>query len=355
NNKIFFYDPNHPGLITHVVFNTQAGKFEFYDNKYDRIWSGGFYNLQFGEPFENILSDAPNACRFATIDGLFPTNGCLLYDNKVHISGTIQSGYELVNRLEVEVIHYVDGTNIVISEDISLDGKFDFEIPIASGENAIEFSAYGGFLKDEDITIANLHYTYHGMIDDSIMKAVLYWGKDGGDSQGAAGNLYVIDPTGDYSCYFHPETKDGGEWCYWSGWHPVGPAVGGIETWNLDYSDTVRYAADYRVRVHNRRTPTQYPGSLYTVILILCGGTQYQEFKQYSGYISAYDLTVNCDPTDTGPDWNDVFLITLVKHYGAGFTGNEVEEYTDDNGVIHLTVPVPPSDVLYGADVNLKN
>ena len=90
-------------------------------------------------------------------------------------------------------------------------------------------------------------------------------------------DLYVIDPTGDYSCYYNKVTNDGGEL-------DLDDVNGyGPEHWTLMESDTVRYGQPYRLRIHYYND-NNHGGTNYTVKITTQEGTSLVKNYFHTGF-----------------------------------------------------------------------
>jgi len=146
-------------------------------------------------------------------------------------------------------------------------------------------------------------------------------------------DTYVIDPTGDYSCYYHKITADGGELDYdvTTGYGP--------EHWTLMNTDTVRYGQPYEVRLHYYSDHDNGPSN-YTVSIKVYEGTDRENEFWYRGNLAVSD-PYNDSPTDTGPDWANIADITLTEAARSS-PRSAVVTSTDMSGRLHITVPLPP-------------
>lgn len=111
------------------------------------------------------------------------------------------------------------------------------------------------------------------------------------DTNGTDLDTYVIDPTGDYSCYYHKVTADGGALD-----HDVTTGYG-PEHWTLTDNNTVRYGQPYKIRVHYY-SDHGHGGTNYTVSIVEYEGTTRQQTQTYRGYLGV-SIPSNNQPNGT--------------------------------------------------------
>jgi hypothetical protein len=138
----------------------------------------------------------------------------------------------------------------------------------------------------------------------SVILMTLTWNTNGTDM-----DTYVIDPRGDYSCYYHKTTTDGGVLDYdiTSGYGP--------EHWTLLNTNTVRYDSAYKFRVHyysDHVSGSTIPTS-YDMSIKLYEGTPREVTYYYGGTLDFDSLGNASPPTATGADWDDVASVTLTR------------------------------------------
>jgi len=284
--------------------------------------------LNLTEPYSNILNDAENNFRSsadATITITSHNSGDDVSTHNPTLSGSITSGQVLVTRLEV----FVGSTSF--KTDVGLDGSFHIDISLQQGTNHLRFVTRGhnseGKLIELPNNMATEDFVLNGTFGLSIILVTLAWDKNDTDV-----DLYVIDPTGDYSCYYHKVTAAGGELD-----HDIIYGYG-PEHWTLETSDTIYYNQDYHVRVHYYSDHGNGPTN-YTVTILLYEGTDREVISTYRGNL-AVSSPYNDSPEDTGPDWRDIATIQLTM---AGSQSIKVKPFVDSNGrpCIYITVPVP--------------
>jgi len=151
---------------------------------------------------------------------------------------------------------------------------------------------------------------------------VLTWSRDDTDL-----DLYVIDPTGDYSYYGKKNTADGGELS-------LDNASGyGPEYWSLRSNDTIRYGEEYRIRAHYY-DDRGHGGQILIFKVVTDEGTSNQLTHTVFRYLGQSNQ-LNTGHLDTGPDWVDGAVVIPVNH---GTSALRVEEGQD--GIPRIYVPV---------------
>src|SRR5205823_5317187 len=136
----------------------------------------------------------------------------------------------------------------------------------------------------------------------SVILVTLTW-----DTNDTDLDTYVIDPTGDYSAYYHRITADGGFLD-----HDVITGFG-PEHWLLTTQNTVRYGQDYIVRVHYYSDHGHGPSN-YTVSIQLYDGAA-AVTTYYRGNL-AVSNPGNQLPTGTGADWADIAIVRPLAPSG---------------------------------------
>ena len=138
-------------------------------------------------------------------------------------------------------------------------------------------------------------------VDNSVMLVTLTW-----DTNNTDVDLYVIDPSGDCSCYYHKKTADGGEL-------DIDIINGyGPEHWTLLRTNTIRYGQPYKIRLHYFSDHGNGPTN-YTVKVKLYEGTDREKELPIIRGNLAQDDSSNYRPDGTGPDWVDIAEITLEE------------------------------------------
>lgn len=321
---ISIYDPNYPGVSRTIYYNSSTETFTPYTSgstAFDGIIYNGDGSLRLSEPFQNILDDAKQnfqGSRNATININSHTNGQDVTDRNISISGTIESSLQ-VTKLTI----FVGST--AFSSDVNGDGSFSVPISLNSGVNHLSFWVLGkdsgGNLIPIPDNMMNKSFTLNLNIPYSMILMTLTW-----DTNDTDLDTYVIDPTGDYSCYYNKTTADGGELDYdvITGYGP--------EHWTLMNTDVVRYDSPYRFRVHYFSDHGNGPSN-YTVTIKLYEGTSREVTYSYRGNL-AVSNAYNDYPNSTGADWRDIASITLTRDGTPRMS-------TEPGGTINITVPIP--------------
>jgi hypothetical protein len=171
-----------------------------------------------------------------------------------------------------------------------------------------------------------LDFTLNAVVPTSVILMTLTWNTNDTDL-----DTYVIDPTGDYSAYYHKVTADGGtlDRDVTTGFGP--------EHWTLLNTNTIRYNQPYRFRVHYYSDHGHGPSN-YTVTIELYEGTNRQATYTYTGGLAVSNYA-NSAPNGIGPDWADIPTITLTP--ATGSSSILAAPTTLGSGIV-ITVPVPP-------------
>ena len=311
DGQLFIYDPNKPGDVNEIIYDLNEKKFHNYVKGHTWNWftviGTGTYDLD--ESFDNIFNDAEHNFTSDNMPHISITshqNGETIYTRNITLEGIVESSEVLIRQIDVFV------GNEKYSTNVADDGKFSVGLSLNVGEQNLRFVT-----KDESgdpITPNNLDanpFTINVALDNSVMLVTLTWDKDDTDL-----DLYVIDPRGDYSAYYHMLTADGGELDYdvTTGYGP--------EHWTLSSSDIVRWDQDsYTVRVHYF-SDLGNGGTNYKLSVKLYEGTSREVEYVKTGYLSADDRD-NDQPSDIGADWAEFTMpITLTS---TGATASSVE------------------------------
>jgi uncharacterized protein YfaP (DUF2135 family) len=317
------YNPNNPGETQTVPFNPGTGVLGPYAG-YDIVRYCGNGSFRCSESFAHILADAEagfHGSANATLTVTSHASGATVGDRVQQLAGTITSGQVLVSRLSVFV------NSMEFKTDVDAGGAFNLTVTLAAGTNHLLFVPRGLDADDHLINLPSnmdvVDFTLVADVSPAVILTTLTW-----DTNDTDVDTYVIDPMGDYSCYYHKTTADGGtlDWDVTSGYGP--------EHWLLTTANTVRWGGDYRVRLHyysdHGRGPTNY-----TLAVQLYDGAAAVTWT-YRGNLSVSDPG-NDDCTATGPDWADV--ATVVPMHVAG-AASCVPQF---DGSLRITVPVPPA------------
>ena len=298
--EISIYDPNFPGATRTIQYNLTSNEFNNYGG-YDGIVYNGDGSLHLTEPYQNILDDAEDNfsnSSMPTINITSHANGSIVTERNIELIGSIDSVEILVSRLKVLV------GSVEFTSNVAVNGNFSIPISLEGGVNHLVFSlegedSGGNLIAVSPTNLDTVDYTIELAQPNSIILMTLTWDKDDTDL-----DTYVIDPTGDYSCYYHMITSDGGELDY-DDVDGFGP-----EHWTLMNTDTIRYDQPYRFRVHYYSDHGN-GGTNYIVTIKLYEGTSREVTYSYTGYLSA-NVPSNDHPADTGPDWVDIAELTLT-------------------------------------------
>ncbi len=333
SQTISIYDPNLPGTVQHIQYSTSGNAFTPYCNGhcYDGIIYNGDGSLSVSEPYTNILTDAQhnfNNSGGATIDINSHTNGQVLSSRLPTLSGVVHSSQLLVTKLTVVIGSTEYSANVPIS------GAFSIPVALSDGVNHLKFKTEGTDSSGAALVTTSNNYdtkdfTLKAIVPGSVILMTLTWDKNDTDV-----DTYVIDPTGDYSAYYHKTTADGGDLDQdiTTGYGP--------EHWTLLNTDTVRYNQPYKFRVHYYSDHGHGPTN-YTVSIELYNGTSRQRTYTYSGALSVNNFS-NDGPNDTGPDWAEIATIVLTQ--AAGNATTPEAQPTVGGGGVTITVPVPAPD-----------
>ncbi len=328
DSNISIYDPNHPNTTRTIIYNTADESWDDYSG-YDGIVYNGDGSLNLTEPYSNILNDAENdfySSADATITVTSHSNGDNVSTHNTTLLGSITSSEVLVTQLEV----FVGPASF--TADIGLDGAFDINISLQQGENHLQYVTRGNDAGGNLIVLPNdmvtVDFVLNGIFDLSIILVTLTWDKNDTDV-----DLYLINPVGDYSCYYNMLTEAGGELDY-DDVDGYGP-----EHWTLELADTIYYNQDYYVRIHYYDDHDNGPTN-YNVTIMLYEGTDRETTYTFRGNLADDDFD-NDGPGDTGPDWRDIATIQLTQE---GATSIGAKSLLDPSGRprIQITVPVPP-------------
>jgi len=320
-------DPNHPNTTSNVRYDATNNRWNNY-SVYDGIIYNGDGSLNLTEPYSYILADAEqqfHSSEDAVITITSHANGEEVPDRIATLWGTIESGQVAVTELEVFV------NSVQFETDVGFDGAFSIQVPIDVGENHLQFVTRGEDADGDKIPVNNNmvreDFQLIGVFDTAAILVTLTWDKNETDV-----DLYVIDPTGDYSCYYHMATADGGVL-------DVDDIDGfGPEHWSLTYSDTVRWDEDYQIRLHYYSDHDNGPTN-YTVTIMMYEGSDREVATTYRGNLSANDSN-NDAPTDTGADWAEIATVRPAQSAGKAPVTNQILE-PQPGEILHVTAPVP--------------
>lgn len=329
--EILVYDPNVHDESFALIYDLNNKVFNPYTSgstSYDRVGYSGDGSLRLRQPYLRLLEDAKQNFQGsddATLTVTSHHSGDSVTSRVVTLEGTVDSPQVPVTKIAV----FVGSTQY--QANVDSEGAFSIAVSVESGVNHLQFMTQGtqdGALTEVPNTLRTQDFTLVGTFPASVIVTTLTWDTDNTDL-----DTYVIDPTGDYSCYFHPTTADGGvlDFDETGGYGP--------EHWTLNADNTIRWNQDYHMRVHYYDDNGAGPSN-YTVSVRLYDGDQ-AITSYYRGNLAVSNSS-NDDPNDTGPDWADVATITPVQLTGsAGATGRIVFD-SKPGAPLHITVYVPP-------------
>ena len=331
DGTINIYDPNHPGVSQTITYDSSSKSFNAYSG-YDGIIYNGDGSLSLTEPYQNILDDADanfQGSGNATINLTSYTNGQTVTERNITLSGNIESGQVLVTKLKV----FVGST--AFSVNVGSDGSFSLPLSLESGINHLQFVTQGnnasGSLIDVPNNMTTTDFTLNLNIPKSVILVTLTW-----DTNDTDIDTYVIDPVGDYSCYYHKVTADGGTLDYdiTTGYGP--------EHWTLMTTDTIRYGQPYKVRLHYYSDHGNGPSN-YTVSIKVYEGTSREQEYWYRGNLAVSNPSNNA-PNGSGADWVDIADITLTQATTQEVSAHALRATRVSDGHINITVPVPSKE-----------
>jgi uncharacterized protein YfaP (DUF2135 family) len=345
SGDISIYDPNDPGVTQTIAYDQNNQSFNDYSN-YDGIVYRGRPQY-FTEPYENILRDANNNFSSSgqpviTIES--HTNGQDVTTRNATITGTVASSQVKIEELKVLV------GGIEYKTDIGNDGRYAIEIPLNQGVNHFTFTTSGRDNSGNLMVLSNnmekIDFTLNGVFDTSVILVTLTW-----DTPDTDLDLYVVDPTGDYSFFSKKMTADGGEL-------DIDDTDGfGPEHWTLATNDNIQWNQDYRVRVHYYDDNGRGSSNFKVDAVLYEGTSREYSFVPFSGNIQVSN-SANSLHTSIGPDWVDVFTIRPVRD-GSGsqlLTMSNAKMYPVNNSGVTADIDVNPNTGVSGtpATVTIK-
>ncbi|MGE4496449.1 MAG: YfaP family protein [Deferribacterales bacterium] len=298
DGQLFIYDPNHPGDTTYIIYDTETKQFQPYGN-YTKFFLNGTGTYSLNETYENIFQDAQHSFTSDNkpqISITSHTNGEVVTTRNIQLVGVVESSEVLITNLDVFV-----GTE-KFSTLVDNSGNFSVGVSLKTGENKLSFVTKGR-VSGELVTVSpnNMDanpFSINVNVDSAVMLVTLTWDKNDTDV-----DLYVIDPNGDYSAYFHKFTADGGELDYdiTTGYGP--------EHWTLTTTDTIRWNGEYLVRLHyySDHNDEEEIGTNFKISVKLYEETDYEVEYIMTGYLGASNPS-NDAHTGTGADWVDFYF-----------------------------------------------
>jgi uncharacterized protein YfaP (DUF2135 family) len=343
--KFHVYDPNHPYDATkpadsdrYLLYNNVTNTTDNYDE-----WASAVFlaegALYYEENFQNILADADAFFQSpgAIINLASHTSGQTVQTNNITLSGIIDSSQVLVTNLWVTVGSTTYGSSV------EPNGAFNIPIFLNSGINHIEFLTKGEDIHGNSILVSSklatndFDFVINSEVPHAKLLMTLTWNTNDTDL-----DTYVIDPTGDYSAYYHMVTADGGalDRDDVDGYGP--------EHWTLLSTDTVRYDQPYKFRVHYFSDHGNGPSN-YTVTITLDQGTPLETTQTYSGNL-AVSNPGNDAPDGQGADWADIATISIPqptqqnRDQALLLPASTSQTISNSDSNIVITAPVPPID-----------
>jgi hypothetical protein len=339
--EISVCDPNYPGEERKIEYlGGWGGSFAAYDLNFlfKSVTYSGDGAIQWTERYDSILDDADANFHDeagAKIEVNSHSNGDDVDERNVTLSGKIESGEVLVEKLFVYV-----GSRRFSGNVSTADGSFSIPVSLEWGENHLRFEVYGrdsdGYYMLDPLPndMETEDFVLNCEDDKSIILVTLTW-----DTNDSDVDLYVIDPSGDYSCYYHKTTSGGGELD-----HDITNGYG-PEHWTLTTSDTIQYGAPYRIRLHyyddGDGDDENYRGTNYTLTYKLYEGTDREETRSFRGYLGYCDSD-NDSPSGAGADWYDVASIVLTEEESASASRSPASSQPDGTAAVNISEPVPP-------------
>lgn len=341
DGQLFIYDPNSPEDTQEIIFDTTEKEFQPYGN-YTRFFLNGTGTYSLKESYENIFDDAEH--NFTSDNQPHITisshqNGGHITSRNIELIGMVESSEILITHLDVFV------GNDKFSTSVASDGSFSVGVSLSAGENNFRFVTQG----EINNTLTEVHpnnmdtnpFTIYVDMEASVMLVTLTWDKNDTDL-----DLYVIDPQGDYSSYYHMTTSDGGELDYddTSGYGP--------EHWTLSDSDTVRWNEEaYLVRVHYY-SDNGNGGTNYKLSVKLYEGTAREVEYIQTGYLSS-DNPSNDSPSATGADWADFNMpVTLTSSGSARIAAKRISKNDAISDFVKITTEVPSEETRQALKTN---
>ena len=339
HGEVNIYDVNFHNTVHKITYNPVSGSFTPYvsaavvggpGSTFDRIVYSGDGSLALTEPYQSILDDAGNGfagSSNATLNLDNYTNGQTVQQRVVTLSGVIHSSQVLVTRLKVLVGSTQFQTNV------AADGSFSIVVTLVQGTNHLLFQTQGndssGQLIDLPNSLTSTDFTLIGGFPTSAIYVTLTW-----DTNDTDIDTYVIDPTGDYSAYYHRNTADGGflDYDVTTGYGP--------EHWLLTTANKVRWGQPYQVRLHYYSDHGNGPSNYTVSIQVGEGSNAVTSF--YRGTLSVSSPS-NDAPNGVGADWVNIATVTPVQPAASGTAASNratIAAAPRDQAVL-ITAPVP--------------
>jgi len=326
DGQLFIYDPNYPGQTREIIYDVDEEEFQQYGN-YSRFFLNGTGTYDLRESYENILEDADHNFTSDNNPQISITshqNGDTIYTRVITLTGEVESSEVLIKTIEVFL------ENEKFSTNVDNEGNFSLEISLNVGEQTFRFvtkDSHGNIISPNNMDTDPFSLIVD--LDTSVMLVTLTWDKYDTDL-----DLYVIDPMGDYSCYYNKNTADGGEL-------DIDIIEGyGPEHWTLSSNDIIRWNQEYyTVRVHYYNDHGNGGTNFKLSVLLYEGSNREVEYIK-TGYLSVNNEDNN-GPSDIGADWAEfTFPIVLSTNSGKRSTTSRTQSLSK-LPVITTEIPDP--------------
>ncbi len=295
---ILIYDPNRPNTSQFINYDPIWHSLGPYGH-YEEITLAGNGSMAMTEAFTNILRDAGESFhgnRYAKITVDSPKSGDKVNDRTVRVTGKIESGEVLVNKLTLLV-----GSE-EFTADVGEDGKFNIPVNLKHGTNHVAFVTKAYDSDNRLIIVGNdlatTDFTVECTADPAAMLVTLTWNTGGTDV-----DLYVTDPQGEAVWYGRKVGSHGGALDH--------DEMGGYgpEHFTLPVSAATQYPGEYQVRVHYYRGQ---PPTTYTLTVLTEEGTQWENTRTLTGTLTGAS-SANSNPSDSGTGWAAVTTVMLTR------------------------------------------
>jgi hypothetical protein len=143
NGVINAWDPNHPFTEQRLEVKADGDSISYSaDSEISEAYCEGEGSAYYWEPLLNIYNDAKLASPFAgselaTIQIAAPADGSSVVTNQVVLQGTIESGFVLIDKLEVLL------NGVAYETSVPPDGDFAMMVPVEDGKNELKFVTKG--------------------------------------------------------------------------------------------------------------------------------------------------------------------------------------------------------------------
>jgi hypothetical protein len=227
NGVVYAWDPNYPFTEQRLVFNEDATTFSYSGgNDYGVAYCEGEGSAHYNELSLNIYNDAKLTPPFAgselaTIQIAAPADGYSAPTNQVILQGTIESGFVLVDKLEVLL------NGVTYSTDVPPDGDFAIAVPVQEGKNELKFVTRGKIhnplrvlleITEVDNNYKNKVFTINGPLSVKKLRVELTYGAAAEPLSGEFGSDFVTP-------YIEGNLSRVGTWGGFMGWADYRPYV----------------------------------------------------------------------------------------------------------------------------------